>query len=1282
MKIKSIIAIVLFLLTFALGAQNTDVSTHQIRWTGVQKWFANSASKELITFDSAIYPTETDLPYFNKRLAVDPSAIVEVNLSDATYIPLSSDEKRIFPASADLSDNVLVKTSFLREKGNKKLDIQIFPFVKRDGQILKLNVFKLAVTTVQGQQKTKASTRHTYAQNSVLANGRFVKIRVTNAGVYKLTFDDLSSMGLNPANVRIFGYGGNVLDQSFLNFKHDDLPELAIYMEKGNDAVFNSGDYVLFYANGITKWGFDKNRMMFLHQANPYSNYSYYFVTSDAGEGKKIQTKNIEVPEQVIIEPIEEFTDYKVYEKDLISVASSGKEFYGETFLETLSLNVNFDFPNVVKSTSFKVRLDVAASSISPAGTPASSFNLSLDNSQTKNLVVAKRTDGDNYEKAKAANAILYFTPQNDNPTFNLNYVKPTSTSTGYLNYILVNARRSLIMSGSAMQFQNVDYLGTNKYAQYKLSNAGANVQIWDITDHANLKQISTQTVDSKLSFIDSATDLKSYLAVDPKAASAFSKPEIVGVVPNQNLHGISQADMVIITHPRFLSQSERLAQAHREMDQLSVAVVTTDQVYNEFSSGAPDATSYRWLMKMLYDRALNSGIEADLPKYLLLFGRGTYDNRKLLNSSSENLIITYQADNSLVETLSYVTDDYFGFLDDEEGLQVPSHLLDIGIGRFPVLSASDADHVVNKTIAYMKNSKSGIWKNQLCFLGDDGDGALHMKQADSVTSIIRINNPEYQVNKIYLDAYLQEVSASGQSYPLAKTNFHNMLRNGLFYLNYTGHAGPVGWTNEQILSVADVKSLSNPELPIWVGATCDFLQFDARTVSAGEHVVLNPYGGGIGILSATRPVYASQNFNINRYFTEHLFKKVNGEHLRVGDVVAIAKNNVGTEINKLSYVYVGDPALKLNYPDKYKIVTTKINDNTVFGTDTLKAMSVVTVSGNVVDANGNVVADFNGDLQAIVYDKLQRIITLDNEKEFYDEDPVKYEERRFKFYDRPNKLFAGKANVKNGLFSFSFMLPKDIKYNFGGGRINYYASNTSDGTEANGYFENFVVGGTNTNYTVETDGPEMQLYLNTEGFVSGDKVNETPLFIAKLNDQNGINRVGSGIGHDLFLTIDDDPVQSYVLNDYFEAVSDKYTEGIVTYKLPELTNGKHTLSFRAWDLLNNSTTQQIEFEVVKGMMPQIFSISNYPNPVKNSTRIIVKHDRPETILNTTVDIFDLAGRRIWTFQQANADDITWDLTALTGVKVKAGVYLYRVSINTNGSETYSKTNKMLIVEQ
>lgn len=1106
---------------------------------------------------------------------------------------------------------------------------------------------------------------HSYVPESVLSKGKFVKIRVKNSGVYRLTYEDLTAMGITPANVRIFGYGGALLPQSFMAPKYDDLPEIAIHMEKGSDGVFNAGDYILFYAQGTVLWNYDSSRGIYTHQPHYYSNYGHYFVTSDAGTGRLLATKTEDPVDPQQVNTITTFVDFGVYEKDLQSLTNSGKEFYGETFSEMLSLNIGFNFPNVVQGTAtVAARLDVAANS---AEIP-SDFRLTLAGGQEKRLQVSAKSKNDNYEKGRDANATFLFDPASDQLDFKLSYTKTVPTGKGYLNYLSVNARRQLKFTSGSMRFQNTDFLGSDTFNRYRLSNAGANVQIWDITNPVNTQRMSTVREGNELIFTASAKTLSSYMAVDLSAASSFPKPETVGVVPNQNLHALQAVDMLIITHPDFIQQARRLADAHNERGEIKVDVVTTEQVYNEFSSGNPDATAYRWVMKMLYDRAIEKQDPSLQPKSVLLFGRGSFDNRKILPSSNRGFVLTYQTEHSLSETLSYVSDDYFTFLEDHEGTRVDSHSMDIAVGRFPVTTVQEASDVVNKTISYMQNLQKGMWKNQLCYLADDGDGALHMKDADTVAVTVARNHPSYQITKIYLDAYQQMVNASGETYPLARTQFHNLLRNGMLFLNYVGHAGASGWTNEQILSTADVKALSNKNLPLWVGATCDFLQFDNISVSAGEQVLLNPVGGGIGIISAARPVYASQNKHINKKINEFLFYKENGKHLRVGEVLRRAKNSLGTEINKLSYILVGDPSLRLNYPDEYQVVAQQLNGKVISGNDTLRALSVATIKGAITNAQGTVVPGFNGKIYADVFDKVQRIETLNNDKN-----------GGFVYRDRPNKLFSGVTEVTNGQFEITFVIPRDIKYNYGTGRVNFYAEDATVGSEAQGMLENFYIGGSDEAVSYETDGPEIKMYLNMLDFQSGDQTNETPLFIADISDETGINQVGSGIGHDMTLIIDDDPGMIYSLNDHFTAEMNDYKRGQVRFKLPELKSGKHTLSFRVWDVLNNSTTQTIDFEVVRGLQPTIFRIYNYPNPVTTSTRFVIEHDRPESVIAARVDVFDVAGRRVWTFTQSTLDEIQWDVKDDFARQLPPGVYLYRISIEDAKGSVKSKLNKFIL---
>lgn len=1256
-------SLILFICSFYISnAQTTTLAKKDIKWQGFETWSTPQTSKKVISFDEAQYPGNNDLPYFVEKFEKE-NANYRVEVVNPVFLPVS-DEERAYLSNINIPEKIAVTTYTAKERGIEYLNVQILPFVKQGDEILKLKDFEIQTIKQPALQKSPASI-HSYAASSVLANGKFVKVKIKDSGIYKITYEALKDMGVDPANVRVFGYGGALLEQNFMLPKHDDLPEVAVWMEKGADGVFNAGDYILFYGQGVNKWSYNNEKAMFTHTLNHYSTEGYYFITSDAGIGKKIQDKSITIPTDATVNAVTEFVDYQVHEQEKINLGKTGKVFYGEEFSSTLSYNFPFSFSNLTNA-DIKVRIDVAAVS-----QENSSFDLALSN-ETRNISVM-RLGADRYEIGKDANVVLSY-PAQTSPdlSFKLTYNKGNNASRGLLNYIEVNARRKLVMTGSVMSFRNVDNLNTSSYNKFQISGANANVQVWDVTDQTNIQRIVTTRNGDVLEFTDSNNGVKEYVAIDPTAKTSLTKePTVVGNVPNQNLHALEATDMVIITHPNFVSQSDRLAAAHREKDNLKVTVVTSEQVYNEFSSGTPDASAYRWIMKMFYDRA--QGNPSQLPKYLLLFGRGSYDNRGVIPNSGDNLLLTYQTEMSLDLVRSYVTDDYFGFLDDAEGTNIPSHLLDIGIGRFPVVTTQHADDVVNKTISYMNNEIKGNWKNQLTFLADDGDDALHVRQTDSIAQSLFRTNPEYQYQKIYLDSYLQEISASGESYPLARKRLHSLINTGMFMLNFTGHAGPMGWTNEQILSTNDVKNMFNKKLPIWVAATCDFVLFDVKEISAGEYVLLNPVGGGIAMFSAARTVYAAQNERINRYFTVDLFDKKNGEYPRLGDAFRRAKNQISTEINKLSYVLLGDPALRLTYPEEYSVVTEKINGKTAQLNDTLRALSVNKVEGYVADLNGNKATDFNGLVEITIHDKIQRITTLNNHNE---------KNGAFSYSDRPNILYSGKAKVVDGEFSFTYMMPKDIRYNYGSGRINYYVSDSITGKEGQGYFERFTVGGASANVQYETDGPIIQMYLNTPSFTSGGKVNETPLFVAHVSDINGINTVGSGIGHDLRLVIDDDPYTSYTLNENFEAETNSYQAGRVQIKLPELKAGKHTLTFHAWDLLNNSSQSTLEFEVVPGLKPVVFNVKNYPNPVTTETTFVVEHDRPEVILETRLEVYDLAGRLIYTKMQSSADNLKWDLKDAGGNRVRPGMYLYNISAKTTNSDFTSKANKIVVLGQ
>ena len=1115
---------------------------------------------------------------------------------------------------------------------------------------------------------------HTYSEQSVLREGNIIKVQVSETGVHMIPYDSLKSWGLKAEDVCILGYGGGMLSENFTMHHWDDLPSVAFYMHKGADNVFNSGDYILFYAQGPVQWNCNKNGI-WTHTQNPYSQYGYYFVTDKAELQKQITWSEDDYSGSFAVD-VDWYTAYALHEVDQINLidptpdgsSGGGREFYGEMMnLKSKVLNISIPMQNVRSDKNSRCLVTLAANS-----GEATPIQINFANTTTTCRVPAISVS-DSFTKAVADSAIVSGKASSTGAQDVTLYFKSSvSGAVAYLNYIEINAPCDLIMVGDQMPISNTQCLGQSKALRYHLKNANATTQIWRVTNGVDIEQMPTQMEGNTLTWIGANAISEKYIAINP-TASNWKKPVTIGKVANQNLHALSDIDYVIICPAAFVEPATRLAQKHEEVDYLTWAVVTDEQVYNEFSSGTPDATAYRWLMKMLYDRAGSNTNQR--PKNLLLLGNGTYDNRKLLRKSGIRQLLTYQAKNSTIETMAYATDDYFGFLKDNAGINKGVFedyraQMEIGVGRLPAKTLDEANQMVDKICTYMDDQVQGKWKTQVLFLADDGDHGLHVETADGGAERLRQKNKSFVVNKIYLDAYTQEVSAAGESYPLAKNQFDNLMSNGVLFMNYSGHGGYNNITNELFMKTADIQRMSNTNQGFWFLATCSFSHFDGGITSAGEEAVLNPHGGAIAVLSACRTVYATQNTKLNRNLCDTLFGHKNdfNYHMTLGEATRIAKNMTGSyDQNKMAYVLLGDPALKLSYPTDYRV-------QTIMQSDTLNALSTHTIRGYIETEDHDTAVWFNGKVDITVMDKIQTITTRDN-----DEINESYK-TRVDYLDYPNTLFSGQTDVVDGKFELTFMIPKDIRYNYGNGRIVYYAYDEDSREEAIGHYEDFIIGGSSSVVKQDTIGPELHIYLNNPAFTDGDQTYEFPHFYADIYDENGINTVGTGIGHDLLMIIDADPDKTYVLNDYFRANTNSYQRGMVSYKMVEQSEGAHTLTFRAWDLYNNSSTASLNFQVVKGMDPMIYDVVTYPNPVSSTgvMNVHIQYNQPDEVIETTINIYDISGKLVYTKNQIGAEGITWNMGDMN---TEPGIYVYQVKIKTTTSNYVSKAGKIIITQ-
>lgn len=1095
-----------------------------------------------------------------------------------------------------------------------------------------------------------------YASESVLNSGKWVKIQVAEDGIYKLTAADLKKMGFsNLDKVAVYGYGGWPLDEDFSTTYIDDVPEVA---------VWRSADYLLFYGKGPRKWEYSSSDKSFIHTNNPYSNYGYYFVSEKETTGRTMEKAASAAGATL---QVTTFDDYVLHEEELVSVNSSGRELYGESFTSTLSRDFTISVPGITN--------DEGKATLSFISRGNGTITMNVDGNALISGSVS--VPSDEYEVARELyRERAWMADKGETVKVNIGY-STTGHKNVHLNYFRLQMKRQLKVYDNYTFFRSLSARGNA--SRFVIQGADASTLVFDVTDGVNPQQMETSLNGTELSFsIPASASLREFVVVKP---SQIKAPVTVGEVANQNLHALPQQDMIIIAQPNFTTQAERLAEAHRTKDNLTVRVVTPESIYNEFSSGTSDATAYRRFMKMFYDRKTS---EADAPKYLLLFGDGSFDNRKLTSAwksvDMSNMLLTYQTENSL-SSQSYVIDDYFGFLDDADNKKsLQNKKLCLGIGRFPIRTVEQATQMVDKVISYMENKNTGSWKNNLCFMADDGsntDGFMteHMEFADQLAGYVESEHPEFLVNKLYYDAYKKDMTAG--TYPDVRSGLQKLLKDGLLLFNYTGHGGTTALSDEKVLTQTDINQFTYTHLPVWVTATCDFTRFDDLNTSAGEDVFLNKSSGGIALFTTVRVAYSRPNFPINDNVIRNLFERNNGRRRTLGEVMQATKNTLSS-VYKLGFCLIGDPAVKMAYPEFGMKVTT-VNGQSVDGNSiSFKALEKITVEGEVLDASGQLVTDFTGIVNPTVKDSKVTVTCLKNSNK--DDSPA------FTFTDYPNTIFIGNDSVRNGKFSFTFTVPKDISYSNLQGKMNLYAVDTESGNEAQGNFDNFIVGGTSDTAETDTIGPEIRaLYLNDTTFVDGGQVNTTPYFVAELWDKSGVNITGSSVGHDMMLVIDESTVLSYNLNSYYELLLGEDGTGIVKFPIPALEPGKHTAEFWVWDILNNSTVRTFTFEVVEGLKPFLFDVIATPGIAREQVTFHLMHNRPESWMRVGIMVYDLAGRQLWKHEESGTSGlfenytVSWDLTS-GGARMRPGVYIYRAAISTDNSKDATKARKFIIL--
>ncbi len=1177
--------------------------------------------------------------------------------------------------SYNLTDNELAGDSFKKiiKYSETTAQIYILPLKwdSKHRKIILLNKFNLLIDFVPVAEKNKTSLKvvHNYATESVLSTGKWIKMGIAATGVYKLTYTDIENMGINPSQIDInkigiFGNYNGVLPES--NFKPviDDLQENSIYISGIQDGTFDTSDYILFYGQAATTWSYNPFKGKFVHQNNIYSDTTYYFFTPDEGTSKPIAELigvGLQANKQVTT-----FSDYAVHEYDYENLMKSGREWFGERFNgDTLVREFTFNFPNIVNKSSIYLNIDLAGRSLTD-----SYYRIIVNNTLISDSTKIRFITPSLGLYARVSNKNLTFSADDDVQKVKVSYFSEDENAMAWLNYITLNVERNLVFDGGQMRFCNPHVSASGNISQFDVKNANSNSIVWDITDIHNPQTVTYSVETNKIRFTLPTDSLKTFVIFDN---SQYFTPVSYKDVKNQNLHQISDANLIIIRPHMFEAEADKLADMHRQYDALTTVCVSPEQIYNEFSSGSQDISGIRNFMKMLY----NKGAFGNKRAYLLLFGDASFDY-KFRTRDNTNIVPTYESVESLRETGSFVTDDYFGLLDDNEGASASGNL-DIGIGRFPINTIEEANSAINKITHYISSTKSIMrdWRTKLCFVADDQDLNLHFKQAEGLVKIADTVNNGIAINKVYLDAFQVTTVPDGYRYPEVNTIIKKQIDDGALIVNYTGHGGVLGWSGEKVLDVPMINGFHNIDnMPLIITATCEFSRFDdAEFTSAGEYFFLNEKGGAIALLTTTRLAYAHANYIVNRRIYFNLLTDEDGNRSRLGDLVRLSK--IPSNDNYLNFVLLGDPALTLAYP-KYNIVTTNNLSSTLNVMDTVHALSIVNVTGEIQNDQKQLVSNFNGYVFPKVIDKATLYTTLGNNGS---SSPA-----NFYLYDK--KLFDGKIKVVNGKFEFNFAVPQDIAYNYGYGKISYYATDTVNAVDAWGGFNDMYIGGIDDDAVIDDVGPDIELYLNKNSFKSGDVVTNSPVLLAHINDENGVNSTGVGLGRDIVMYIDNDYSNSFIMNDFFSMDVDSYKSGKIVYPFNKLSEGNHTLTLKAWDLQNNSSEKTIEFFVNDKLDIQLSQVYNYPNPFDGKTIFKFTHNKDGSELQATIRIYNASGNFVIELHGNTSKDlnkpgeITWDGKNTVGNVVASGLYVYTIEVKDNFGNVTVQQQKLFKINK
>lgn len=1142
-----------------------------------------------------------------------------------------------------------------------------------------------------------ARPRMTFATNSVLREGNWFRITVDQAGMHKISRDFLTDKlganleGVDPRNIALYGqpFAGK-LPETVNETPPDDLTEMAITIDGENDGSFDGGDFILFYANGPDNLRYDEEQDRFFYEKNIYATSNTYFLRIGGAAGRRVT----ELPSAGGGQATDSYDAFYHFEEDQFNILhelggnshGSGQSWWGEFFKISREKNYPalFRVPDLVAGETATVRARMALR------TDASSrFFLEVNGERLQSSIASSTSIGQQEQRNAASPATVSNNIILNDPVVNVlvDYPIPANsgTSEAWLDWIQLRARRLLSFSGLE-QFNFRDTRSRDQgTVSFRMSEFPADGRVWRI-DGADVRQPAVNG-----GSFSAAAAGRAFEYVAFRSGASLLEPLSGKRVETQNLHAINSAEMIIITHPEFLTQAETLAEHRRTHNGLTVELVTTEQIYNEFSSGREDAAAIRNFARMVYER--DAGL-----RFLLLFGDGSFDHRNILELGT-TFIPVYEHDGELTEVGSFPADDFFGIFGEASNNQPLEPDLNVAVGRLPVKTADEATQVVAKLVRYDTDpSTLGDWRTRMTFVGDDEDGGRHTIDVNRVANAVEARKPDLNFDKLYFDLFPQQSLSAGDRFPDITEGLDRAIFRGALAVTYLGHGGPRGWAQERVLDIPQIRNWTKPandidpiQPPVFITATCTFSNYDdAAFVSAGEEALLTPNGGAAALLTTTRPVFATRNFTLTNNTVQAMLDRPDGEWRTLGDIIRIAKNDISrpstattlndqTE-NARKFTLLGDPAMTIALP-RHSVRTTMIDDLPVSEErqDTVRALQKMKISGEVTDLDGNLLENFNGQIFPTIYDKPQEKTTLA-------QDPGSPE---LSVSVQRNIIFRGRATVTAGKFTFEFVVPRDINYAFGAGKISYYAEDPSQFTDAAGFYNQLIIGGTSDEIISDDEGPLVEVFMDNEDFISGGETSEDPILLVNLTDDLGINVTGNSIGHDLEAVLDEDTRNTIVLNDYYEANADDFRSGKVRFPLFDLEPGLHTVSVRAWDVANNSAQGKTEFVVAADGADAIRRILNYPNPFTDRTCFQFDHTLVGQEVEAIVQIYTVTGRLVKTLTRPYAfsdgtvrrdDCIEWDGLDDYGDQLARGVYLYQVRLRGDGTTVVNSDLQKLVI--